>query len=73
MYHLSVHGNYMATAGPNGFVQIYQIEPQILGQAGKGLSHKNEILFGETALVILELVKLVAITDFTTWYFIRDS
>jgi hypothetical protein len=47
----------MATAGPNGCIQIYQIETQIVGQAGKGLSHKNEILFEETSLVIYKLVK----------------
>lgn len=41
----------MATAGPNGCVQIYQIHSEILGQAGKGLSHKSEIIFGETSLV----------------------
>jgi hypothetical protein len=47
----------MATAGPNGCIQVYQVEPQIVGQTGKGLSHKNEILFEENSLVIYEIVK----------------
>lgn len=62
----------MATAGPNGCVQIYQIDPQIVGQAGKGLSHKNEIVFGETSLVILVEMTKVTIEDFTSWDFIRN-
>ena len=41
----------MAAAGPNGCVQIYHLDSQILGQAGKGLSHKNEIVLGEASLV----------------------
>ena len=41
----------MATAGPEGCVQIYQVDPQILGQKGRGLAHSTEITLGETSLV----------------------
>ena len=46
----------MATAGPNGCIQIYQIDHQILSQKGKGVSHQKEIVIGEQSLVKISIV-----------------
>jgi hypothetical protein len=52
IFHLSVANGFMATGGPEGCIQVYQIDSSLLGQKGKGLSHANEIPLGETSLVI---------------------
>ena len=41
----------MATAGPEGCIQIYQVDKEGIAKKGGGLSHLTEIALSETSLV----------------------
>eukprot|EP00842_Homolaphlyctis_polyrhiza_P005641 jgi/Hompol1/6078/HPOL_002210-RA len=46
IFHMSIQGDMLVTAGPDGLAQIYKVEVADLGQKGKGFTHVHECLIG---------------------------
>ena len=52
---MSLSSNKLATAGPSGCVQIFQLDVNDLSQKGKGLEHLYECPIGESRVEWLPL------------------
>ncbi|KAK6094270.1 hypothetical protein MT418_005345 [Batrachochytrium dendrobatidis] len=50
IFDLSSIGDILVTAEPNGLAQIYKVELQDLGTKGKGITHVQECVIGDTAI-----------------------
>ncbi|KAJ3218108.1 hypothetical protein HK099_005196 [Clydaea vesicula] len=55
IYHMSLSGDKLATAGPQGCVQLFQIDSNEINQKGKGLDHLLECPLGESHLEHLQI------------------
>ncbi|RKO88376.1 hypothetical protein BDK51DRAFT_27304, partial [Blyttiomyces helicus] len=55
IHHLSISGDRLATAGPNGRVQLFKLDLAELNQKGCGLAHLGDYAIGSTKLEDLRL------------------